>query len=138
MKSQELERLVGNKMTNYPVGDFLIRVKNAAMAGGKDVEFASTKLVVAVAKVLEKSGYLTSITNSKGVLKGSLTIKHKEPVLMDVKLVSKPGLRVYKNLDELKDKKGASMYIVSTPKGVMTTKEAIKVGLGGEVIAEIW
>ena len=125
-------------MTNYPIGDFLIRVKNAGMAGGKDVEFPSNKLVVAVAKVLEKAGYLGSVTNTKGTLKVSLAIRRKEPVLMDIKLVSKPGLRVYKDLDALKDKKGASIYVISTPKGVMTTKEAIKAGTGGEVIAEIW
>ncbi len=125
-------------MTNYPIGDFLIRVKNAAMAGGKDVEFQSNKLVFAVARVLEKSGYLGSVTNAKGKLSVTLAIKRKEPVIMDIKLVSKPGLRVYKNLDQLKDKKGASTYIISTPKGVMSTKEAIKLGTGGEVIAEIW
>lgn len=125
-------------MTNYPIGDFLIRVKNAAMAGGKDVEFEANKLVEAVAKVLVKSGHLGSVTNTKGTLTVKLAIKRKEPVILDIKLVSKPGLRVYKNLDELKDKKGASTYVISTPKGVMSTKEAIKLGTGGEVIAEIW
>ena len=125
-------------MTNYPIGDFLIRVKNAAMAGGKDVEFEANKLVEAVAKVLIKTGHLSSVTNTKGVLTVKLAIKRKEPVILDIKLVSKPGLRVYKDLDQLKDKKGASTYVISTPKGVMSTKEAIKLGTGGEVIAEIW
>lgn len=125
-------------MVNYPIGDFLIRIKNAVMAGGKDVEFPANKLIVSVAKVLEKSGYLSNVTNTKGTLKASIAIKRKSPVMINLKLISKPGLRVYMNLDELKDKKGASMYIVSTPKGVVSTKEAIKLGMGGEVIAEIW
>ena len=125
-------------MVNYPIGDFLIRIKNAAIAGGKEVEFPSTNLVVSVAKVLEKSGYLSSVSNTKGILKVNLAIKSKRPILMDIKLVSKPGLRIYKNLDELKKKKGASTYIISTPKGVVITKEAIKLGMGGEVIAEVW
>ena len=123
---------------NYPIGDFLIRVKNAAMAGGKEVEFKSSKLAVAVAKVLEKSGYLSSVTSAKGTLAATLAVKSKKPLLMDIKLVSKPGLRVYKGVDELKKKKGASTYIISTPKGLVMTKEAIKLGVGGEVIAEVW
>ena len=116
----------------------MIRIKNAAMAGGKEVEFESSKLVVAVAKVLEKAGYLSSVTNAKGTLRVALAVKSKKPILMDIGLVSKPGLRVYKGVDELKKKKGASTYVISTPKGLVVTKEAIKLGIGGEVIAEVW
>lgn len=125
-------------MTNYPAGDFLIRIKNAAMAGGREVEFPSGKLVLAVAKVLEKAGYVSSVGSAKGKLKISLAIKSKRPILMDIKLVSKPGLRVYKSVDDLKKKRGASTYIISTPKGIVVSKEAIKLGMGGEVIAEVW
>ncbi len=125
-------------MVNYPIGDFLIRIKNAAMAGGKEISFPSTKLVVSVAKVLEKSGYLANVSNSKGTLTASLAIKKKSPVLLNLKLVSKPGLRVYVGVDELKVRKGVSMLVISTPKGIVTNREAIKLGMGGEVIAEIW
>lgn len=136
-KFLELGRLVGN-MLNYPIGDFLIRVKNAGIAGGKEVSFPANNLVVAVAKLLKSEGYFQDVTVLKGQLTANLKIKSKKPLLMDVKLVSKPGLRIYSNVDELKKKKGASIYIVSTPKGVMTDKSAVKAGVGGEVIAEVW
>ncbi len=124
-------------MVNYPVGDFLIRVKNIAMAGKKELEFPATKLVVNVANVLKKTGYFDSVSATKGMLNVSLTFKHKKPLILDVKLISKPGLRVYKSLDEIKVKKGATTLIMSTPKGVISNKEAIKLGTGGEIIAEI-
>ncbi len=125
-------------MTNYPVGDFLIRVKNAALARKRDVVVMNTKLINEVAKVLKKEGFLDEIRESKGELLASLVFRKKEPILLGIKLVSKPGLRIYMGVDELKMRRGPSVFIISTPKGVMSSDEAKKKRLGGEVIAEVW
>lgn len=125
-------------VTNYSVGDFLIRIKNAAMAGNKQLAVASNKKLVAVAEALKKMGFVETIKNEKGVLTINLTIKNKKPRLMNLKLISKPGLRVYMSVDELEKKKSPSVFLISTPKGVTSSLKAIKERNGGEVIAEIW
>jgi small subunit ribosomal protein S8 len=122
---------------NYPIGDFLIRLKNTALAGRKTVEVSSSKLVRAVARLLQKEGYLEDVTESKGTLSANLAFHKKSPILDDIKLVSKPGLRIYMDREELEAKKGPSFFIISTSHGLMTTREALKKGLGGEVIAEV-
>lgn len=124
-------------VVNYPVGDFLIKIKNSAMAKKRYVEFHSTKLVEAVAKALAKEGYLDEVAKEDGKLTVRITFKWKEPLLMNIHLISKPGMRVYMNLENLKGNKGPSKFIVSTSKGVMMDKEAVKKNLGGEVIAEV-
>lgn len=123
---------------NYPVGDFLVRIKNAVLANNREFEVVSTKLIRKVAEVLAKGRYLEKVEEKDGRLAIKLAYYRKEPVLMDIKLVSKPGLRIYMNVDELEKKKGPSVYILSTPKGVMLSTQAIKSRLGGEVIAEVW
>ncbi len=123
--------------TNYPIGDFLVRIKNAALARNNEVVVGKTKLIVAVARVLKNSGYLSDLREKGGDVIVQLAYRKKEPVILDIKLVSKPGLRVYKSVDELEKKKGPSVYIISTSKGILTTNEAVKKRVGGEVIAEI-
>lgn len=123
---------------NYQAGDFLIRLKNAKLAGRKSVNMPTSKFVVAIAKVLQKQGILDKVENKAGILTVTLAYQKKEPVLLDIKIVSRPGLRVYKTLDQLRKKRGASIYILSTPKGVVSEKDAIKTGNGGELIAEIY
>lgn len=125
------------KTINYPIGDFLIRIKNASLAGRKTVDFPATKFTVSVAKSLVKEGYLDDVQVDKGVLKTSLSYRKKEPVITGIKLVSKPGLRIYIKVEDLEKWKSPSILILSTPKGVMSSREAIKKRFGGEVIAEI-
>jgi small subunit ribosomal protein S8 len=125
-------------ITNYSVGDFLIRIKNAAMAGNKVVEIRSNKKLVAVAEALKKMGFVDSVKDEKGVLTTTLTFKNKSPRLMNLKLISKPGLRIYMGVDELEAKKSPSIFLISTPKGVTSSLKAIKDRVGGEVLAEIW
>lgn len=137
-KNQKTQGVKHFGMTNYPIGDFLIKIKNAALARNRKIETASTKLVKSVAKVMEKEGILEEVKEEKGSLQATLAYRKKEPFILDLKLVSSPGLRVYKGVDELEKKKGPSTYIVSTPKGVMSSREAIKNRVGGEVIVEIW
>jgi small subunit ribosomal protein S8 len=124
-------------VTNYPVGDFLIRIKNAAIAKNHDLVVTKTSLVKEVAKILEKSGYISSLREEGDNLSINLTYIKKEPVLMDIKLISKPGLRVYKNVKGIKEHRGPSLLIVSTPRGLMTGAEALKSNVGGEIIAEV-
>lgn len=138
-KSLELERLAGKYMhANYPIGDFLIRIKNSARAGGKVVEVPTTKLIFAVAEVLKSEGFLSEVKKTDGKLELKLAYKSKQPVLMDLKLRSKPGLREYMDADKLEKFRGSSILIVSTSKGIMSSYKARKARVGGEVIAEIW
>jgi len=127
-------------MTNYPVGDFLVQIKNAALSEKREFNLVSTKFIKAVADVLKKEGILEEVTLDKE--KRNVTVRlnyhKKRPVLIDLKLVSKPGLRRYMDVDDLKKKRGASFLLLSTPSGVMVSKDAIKKNIGGEVIAEIW
>lgn len=127
-----------NKVTNYSVGDFLIKVKNTAMAKNKKLEVHGNSKIVAIAEALKKLGYLDEVKKEKEILNISLAFRNKKPVLMDLKLVSKPGLRIYLGVDEIASKKGPSTFIISTPKGILSSRESIKSRTGGEVIAEIW
>lgn len=128
---------MSGKTTNYPVGDFLIRLKNAVLADKKTLEVPLSRLVKEVAKALAKEKFLEEVSEKEGRLFLRIAYHKKEPILSDIRLVSKPGLRVYMSAKEIGKKKGPSIFIISTPKGVMTSKEAIKKNLGGEVIAEI-
>jgi len=125
-------------MTNYQIGDFLIQVKNASLANKKELEVKNSKYIKAVASILQKTGFLEKISEEKGKLKLSLAYKNKKPVMMNLKLVSRPGLRIYKGVEDLEKIKGFSIFIISTSKGIMTSLAAIKQRLGGEIIAEIW
>src|SRR3990172_3548852 len=135
-KKIQKERVKAMRMSvgNYPVGDFLMRIKNASMVQKKSVEFPSTKLVAAVAKALVKEGYLEAIEQKERILAVTLSFRKKEPMVSDIKLISKRGLRIYKKLKDLEAKRGPSIFILSTPKGVMSSKEAVKKSLGGEAI----
>ena len=136
-KFQVLGRLVGKNMQNYPVGDFLIRIKNASLANKKEVEVFSSKFVKEVAKTLKEEGFLNTIEEKKGKIKVTLAFSHKKPVVMDIKLVSRPGLRLYKSVEELEKIKRPTIFLISTPKGVLSSKKAIKKRIGGEILAEI-
>jgi len=113
-------------------------MKNAAMSGQKEIRIPETKMVRALADVFKKEKYLDSVASENGELVCRLSYRKKQPVLLDLKLVSKPGLRIYKNVDELSQHKGASWLIISTPKGLKSLKDALKQGVGGEVIVEVW
>lgn len=141
-----LERQAGNmkkdikkeKVTNYSVGDFLIRIKNAAMADRKELLVGYTNEVHELAKVLKEIGFLEEVKKEEGKLNVRITFRKKEPVILGLKLISKPGLRIYMGVKEIEKIRKPSILLLSTPKGILTSKEAIKKRLGGEVIAEVW
>jgi len=125
-------------VVGYPVGDFLIRIKNAAMIKQKTIVVNKTNLVLALAKALKKEGFLDSVEDSKETVTVGLTFAKKEPVIMDMKLVSKPGQRNYLGIKDLAKIKRPSTFFISTPKGILSSRDAIKAHLGGEIIVEVW
>ena len=103
-------------MTNYQIGDFLIRLKNASMAGIKEVTMPRTNLILGVAKALQSEKFLDTVTDKDGNITVTLAIYAKKPVLSNVTIISRPGLRIYMSVDELEAKKTPDIYILSTPK----------------------
>lgn len=127
-----------NNNTNYQVGDFLITLKNAAMARNKTVKVAMSNKILALAEALKKMGFLSEVKKEKDGISLMLSYKNKLPLLQNVKLISKPGLRVYWTVDEIQAKKGPSTLLITSPKGIVSTREALKLRTGGEIIAELW
>jgi small subunit ribosomal protein S8 len=125
-------------MTNYSIGSALIEIKNAAMAKNREIVLKNIKFVKDAALALKSAGYLESVEEKDGMLNLSLTYHKKEPVLLDLKLISKPGLRIYMKYDELAARRSPSILLLSTSKGVLSSAKAIKNHLGGEVIAEVY
>lgn len=122
-----------------PVADALIRIKNGYLVGKLEVSLNYSKLVLALMKLLEKEGYVEKVKlEGRSIL---ITLKYisRTPALTDVKRVSKPSLRIYKGVRALPSVlNGLGIAIISTPKGLMTGKEARKQKMGGEVLALVW
>jgi small subunit ribosomal protein S8 len=128
-------------MMSDPIADMLTRVRNAQAASKADVTMPSSKLKLSIAKVLLDEGYIAGYSADDAV-KPSLTVTLKyyegRPVIDELKRVSRPGLRIYKNKDDLpKVLNGLGIAIVSTSAGVMTDREARAAGRGGEVICTV-
>ncbi len=128
-------------MMTDPIADMLTRVRNAQSAAKFDVTMPSSKLKMAIAKVLQDEGYITGFS-SDGAVKPTLTISLKyyegRPVIDELKRVSRPGLRIYKNKHELpKILNGLGIAIISTSAGVMTDREARTSGRGGEILCTV-
>lgn len=123
--------------------DFVIRVKNAALARRKEVILPYSKINKAVGGILVKAGFLETLKEEgkgKKVLVAKIRYQKSKPVLIDVCLISKPSLRIYANAKHVKMGKDMSrgIEIISTSQGVMTGGEAKKLGIGGEVLFRIW
>ncbi len=123
------------------IGDTLIRIKNGYMVGKSEVVVRYSKLIVEICKLLQKEGYIENHTIDEKSREITVKLKYKARVasLTDVKRVSRPSLRIYKGAKSLPTVlNGLGIAIVSTPKGLMTNKEARKQNLGGEVLALVW
>jgi len=125
-----------------PIADMLTRIRNGQMAGQSRVVMPSSKVKASVAKVLNEEGYIASfsINDNNGKSELSVDLKYFEgkPVIETIKRVSRPGLRVYKNKDELpKVIGGLGIAVISTSKGIMTDRQARTAGIGGEVICYV-
>lgn len=125
-----------------PVADMLTRIRNGQSASKEKVVMPTSKIKVAIAKVLEEEGFINSFSVSSDTPKPELTVTLKyhqdKPVIDRLVRVSRPSIRVYKSSKDLpKVLGGLGVSIVSTSKGVMTDKNARKLGLGGEVLCEV-
>jgi len=129
--------LVKVRTGNYHVGDFLVSLKNACLSGRKEIEAPKTRLIKSVAETLFSLGFLREVKEEEAKLIIKLAYRKKEPILSDIRLISKPGLRRYIKAKELERRKEPSVLILSTPKGVMSSEEALKKRVGGEIIAEV-
>ena len=131
-------------LMNDPIADMLTRIRNAQVARHEQVLMPASNMKKAIAKILLDEGYIKGVDYIDDGLQGQIkiTIKYaqgKQPVIKGLKRISKPGLRVYAKSDEIpKVLGGLGIAIVSTPKCVMSDKDARKAGIGGEVLAYVW
>lgn len=131
-------------MYTDPIADLLTRIRNALTARHTQVVVPSSKLKVAIAKVLRDEGYVQGYDVTKDRPQPMLRIWLKytddgEPVITTLERVSKPGRRTYAGRDELpRVHSGMGIAIVSTSKGVVTDKKARQLGIGGEVLCNVW
>lgn len=122
-----------------PIADFLTRIRNGQSSGKTEVNVPTSKVKVAIAKVLKDEGYIEDFSSTDVEGKPHLAVQLKyyqgRPVIDRLERISRPGLRVYKGKDELPSILGGlGVAIVSTSKGVMTDRQARAAGHGGEVI----
>lgn len=126
------------------IADLLTRIRNALVAKHETVEVPASNIKKEIVKILLQEGYITAFDVVEEGVQGKIVITLKygpngEKVINGLKRISKPGLRIYAGHDELpKVLGGLGIAIISTPKGVMTDKEARKNNHGGEVLAYIW
>jgi small subunit ribosomal protein S8 len=129
---------------NDPLGDMLTRIRNAQMRGKSTVRSPSSKLRAWVLDVLKDEGYIrgyenVTADNGQPELEISLKYYEGEPVIRELKRVSKPGRRVYASVKEIPSvRNGLGVSIVSTPKGVMSDAAARSANVGGEVLLTVF
>lgn len=130
-----------------PIADMLTRVRNALIAGHQLVSLPSSKLKVEIAKILQSEGYIDSYDEAQenGHKMMRLKLKYvgerrqRKPVISGLKRVSRPGRRTYVGKGDIPwVRSGLGIAILTTPKGVMTGVRARQLGVGGEVLCEIW
>ena len=126
------------------IADMLTRIRNASSAKHDSVDVPASKVKKAIAQILLDEGYIAAFTveedGKQGVI--HITLKYgqnKSQVITGIRRVSKPGLRIYTNIEDMpKVMRGLGIAILSTSKGIMTDKEARKANVGGEVLAFVW
>lgn len=126
------------------IADMLTRIRNASSAKHDSVDVPASNVKKAIAQILLDEGYISGFTviddGKQGVIKIALKYgPNKSQVITGLRRVSKPGLRIYSNVEDMpKVMRGLGIAIVSTSKGIMTDKQARKDNVGGEVLAFIW
>ena len=127
-----------------PIADLLTRIRNASRAKHATVDVPASNMKKAIAQILVDEGYIKDFTVTEDAKQGviSITLKYTEtgaPVITGLRRVSKPGLRIYTSCEDMpKVMRGIGRAIISTPKGVMTDRQARKENVGGEVLAYVW
>lgn len=132
-----------------PIADMLTRIRNAVMAGHTTVSVPGAKIKVAIANILQEEGFIEHFDESplEGKAQPMLRIhlkyvgerRERRPVISGLKRISRPGRRVYVGKREIPwVQSGIGVAILSTPKGVMTGVRARQLGVGGEILCEVW
>jgi small subunit ribosomal protein S8 len=130
-----------------PVSDMLIQIKNAQAVGREQVVLPFSKVKFRIAEILKAAGYLAEFEKKNKKVGRTeheylyLTLKYQdnEGALSGVKIISRPSRRMYIKAEEIKPvRSGFGLAIISTPKGIMDSKEARKSNLGGEILCEVW
>ncbi len=131
-----------------PIAEMLTRIRNAQGAGKNEVIVKASNLKLAIAKILEKEGFVESVMKETidNVANLKIALKYyrisnvkKVPAIKHIRRISKEGQRIYiKNKEIRPVKKNYGIAVISTSKGVMTASEARKNGLGGEYLCEVW
>ena len=127
-----------------PIADLLTRIRNASSAKHDTVEIPASNMKKSICQILVDEGYIKSFSVAEDGKQGMITVvlkygQNKTPVIQGLKRVSKPGLRIYTNVEDMpKVMKGLGIAIISTSKGIMTDRQARKENVGGEVLAFIW
>jgi small subunit ribosomal protein S8 len=131
-------------MVSDYIADMLTRIRNANTMKYKSVTVLGSKMILGIAEILKKEGYITGYKYNKDIKGDTIDIElkygaKKERVIIGLKRISKPGLRVYAKSDELPHVlNNLGIAIISTSEGLLTDAEARAKGLGGEVLAYIW
>ncbi len=131
-------------MMTDPISDMLTRIRNASLASKSVAEMPLSKMKYAIAKILEHEGYVGAVEQYQEGARPMLRINLKydgaaKPAISSIKRISKPGRRVYAKSNELPRVRGGYGFaLVSTPNGIMTSDEARKRHLGGEIICEVF
>lgn len=127
-----------------PIADFLTRIRNANTVHHEKVEIPASKVKKAMAEILKNEGFIKDFEYIEDSKQGMIRVYLKygadrTKVISGLKRISKPGLRVYAKKDEVpRVLGGLGIALISTPRGMMTDKQARKSGLGGEVVAYVW
>lgn len=126
-----------------PIADMLTRIRNAIMAGHDDVLMPSSRIKLSIARILKEESFIEDYETLEGkpqqMIKLHLKYADKQPALLDLEKVSKPGLRVYVERREIpRVYGGLGIAILSTSQGIMTGQEAWRRHLGGEVLCYVW
>ena len=127
-----------------PIGDMFTRIRNGQMRSLNQINVPASKFRLQILEILKSEGYITNfylenIENNKKVLKVDLKYYEGNPVIKEIKRISKPGRRVYSRANSIpRVMNGLGLAILSTPKGVMTDAEAKKNNIGGEIICKVF
>ena len=127
-----------------PVADFLTRIRNAMRSRHQKLDVPASKLKSEIARILKEEGYIANYkpTEEQGMKVIRVYLKYNtnnESVIKDLKRVSRPGCRVYQGKSDIRRVQGGlGIAILTTPKGVMTGRQARREGVGGELLCEVW
>lgn len=126
-----------------PIADYLSRIRNAIGAKHEKVDIPASRLKLEITKILKEEGFIQNFKvqedNKQGMIRIFLKYAEGGPVITGMKQISKPGCRIYATKDQVpKVIGGLGVSIVSTPKGIMTGEACQRVGVGGEVLCEVW